>query len=414
MAGIAALMKDAHPDWSPMMIKSALMTTASQVTNEGHPIAGSPFGYGAGHVTPNSAVDPGLVYDAGWIDWLGFLCGTGQLQASYCPAIGIDPSDLNYPSITIGELPGSQTVTRTVTNVGPAGTYDSQVVAPAGVDVVVTPASLTLATGESLDYTVTFTANSSVTIGEYVFGSLTWTHGQHAVRSPLTVRPVLIGVSGSESYTGTSGTASMPVDFGYTGPYTVDVEGLVPADTQEGSVDDDPTNDFDSALDTCDWTPFPASPPVDCTGVTWHSVTVLPGSTFARISLFDDYTSGDDDLDMNVYTSGWAFAGGSGFGTSNEQVDIENPGDTLYYVAVHGWQTDGGGTSDYTLFSWGLGPDELNLTVTAPVSAVLGAYGSVDLEWNTLDADTMYLGRLLHGDGGSDPLAITMINIDTN
>ena len=35
----------------------------------------------------------------------------------------IDPSDLNLATIGIGQLAGSQTVTRTVTNVGAAGTY---------------------------------------------------------------------------------------------------------------------------------------------------------------------------------------------------------------------------------------------------------------------------------------------------
>jgi subtilisin family serine protease len=78
IAGIAALIRSAHPDWSPMMIKSAIMTTASTMTNMGNPIPGNPFGYGAGQVVPNSAVDPGLVYDAGWLDWLAFLCGTSN------------------------------------------------------------------------------------------------------------------------------------------------------------------------------------------------------------------------------------------------------------------------------------------------------------------------------------------------
>jgi subtilisin family serine protease len=98
MAGIAALFKQLHPEWSPAMIKSALMTTASQTRNNNTPIAGGAFAYGAGQVVPNSANDPGLVYDAGFNDWLAFLCGTGQLTASYCPSIAIDPSNLNYPS----------------------------------------------------------------------------------------------------------------------------------------------------------------------------------------------------------------------------------------------------------------------------------------------------------------------------
>ena len=80
IAGIGALMKQAHPDWTPAMIKSALMTTASQLRNNGSPIAGGPFAYGAGQVVPNSAIDPGLVYNAGFNDWLAFLCGTGRCR----------------------------------------------------------------------------------------------------------------------------------------------------------------------------------------------------------------------------------------------------------------------------------------------------------------------------------------------
>jgi subtilisin family serine protease len=78
IAGIAALMMQAHPDWSPMMIKSALMTTTSTTTNEGNPIPGGYFDYGAGQVVPNSAYDPGLVYNSGWNNWLAFLCETSN------------------------------------------------------------------------------------------------------------------------------------------------------------------------------------------------------------------------------------------------------------------------------------------------------------------------------------------------
>ena len=112
IAGIGALFKQLHPNWSPAAIKSALMTTASQTRNNNTPIAGGAFAFGAGQVVPNTANNPGLVFDAGFNDWLAFLCGTGQLTASYCPSIAIDPSNLNYPSIAIGALAGAQTVTR--------------------------------------------------------------------------------------------------------------------------------------------------------------------------------------------------------------------------------------------------------------------------------------------------------------
>ena len=160
IAGIGALMKQRHPDWSPMMIKSALMTTASQLRNNGTPIAGGVFDFGAGHVDPNKAVDPGLVYDAGFNDWLGFLCGSGQLTG--CGSLTIDPSDLNYPSIAIGSLVGTQVVKRKVTNVGGASaTYTASVVAPAGLTVSVSPASFTIAPGATQNITVTFTRTTA-------------------------------------------------------------------------------------------------------------------------------------------------------------------------------------------------------------------------------------------------------------
>ncbi len=80
VAGLAALLKDLHPDWSPMMIKSALMTTGYDVLDGPNTNPLVIFRQGAGHVKPNSAADPGLVFDSNMTDWIGFLCGT-QLRS---------------------------------------------------------------------------------------------------------------------------------------------------------------------------------------------------------------------------------------------------------------------------------------------------------------------------------------------
>ena len=129
IAGLAALLIQAHPDWSPMVVKSALMTTATRTTTRASRSAragadATPLDYGSGHVTPNTAVDPGLVYDSTLADWMPYMCGIGQLPATggdLRPRRRIDPSDLNPPTIAIGDLAGKQTVTRTVTNVSSQG-----------------------------------------------------------------------------------------------------------------------------------------------------------------------------------------------------------------------------------------------------------------------------------------------------
>jgi hypothetical protein len=111
-------MKQLHPDWSPMAIKSALMTTGYDVLDGRITTRRVIFRQGAGHVQPNSAADPGLVYDSGFVQWLAFLVRHRPAHGVVLPGIKIDPSDLNVPSIAIGDLAGTQTVTRSVTNVG--------------------------------------------------------------------------------------------------------------------------------------------------------------------------------------------------------------------------------------------------------------------------------------------------------
>ncbi len=391
------------------MIKSALMTTATQMSNEGASIPGGPFAYGSGQAVPNRAIDPGLVYDAGFLDYLGFLCGTGQLQASYCPAIGFDPSDLNQPNIAIGELAGTQTVTRTVTNVGPDATYTVSVEAPSGVDVVVEPLELTLASGESASYQVTFTTNESAAIGSYTFGSLTWSHGPHNVMSQLVVRPVQLAAPNQVSGSGTDGSVTYDIVFGYSGDFTAAAHGLVPATTQDDNVVDDPTNDINAALDTCDFGSFPFA----CEGITWHAVVVPGGSAYTRIALFDAYTDGNDDLDLYVWDAGFTFVGGSGSGTSAEQVDIGFPASPVYFVAVHGWQTDGP-DANYTLFDWSFSatPGSANLTITAPPEATLGDADEITAEWSGLADGTKYLGAVSYSDAGG-LFGLTLISVST-
>jgi subtilisin family serine protease len=404
IAGIAALLKDAHPEWSPMMIKSAIMTTANTMTNRGNPIPGGYFDYGAGQVVPNSAFDPGLVYNAGWNDWLAFLCrtstavGAGTCNALASMGYSLDPSDLNYPSIAIGALAGSQTVKRTVTNVGPAGTYNISVDAPPGIDVTVDPASLTLGKGGSASYYVTFTGNASVVANAWTFGSLTWSHGPHNVTSPIALYPVAVAVPAEVRGAGIEGSLSFDIAFGYTGDYTAAPHGLEPALMTEGSVPDDPTDSF-----------VPFGP-----GTTLHFITVPAGSAYARFSLFDAYTDGNDDLDLYVYFPNGSFAGGSGSGTSAEQVDVTFPPAGDYYVFVHGWGTDGP-DANYTLFSWAVpaAPGSSNMTLTAPSAATLGATETITVDWSGLDADTKYLGAVSHSDAGGI-LDLTLVAVDTD
>lgn len=405
VAGLAALFKDLHPNWSPMAIKSALMTTGIDVLDGGSPAPNTNpvliFRQGAGHVAPNKAADPGLVYDSGWLDWLAFLCGTtGIVSPSSCSFLAgqgysFDPSDMNVASIAIGDLAGRQTVTRTVTNVsGGTHTYTASVTGMTGVTVAVSPSTLTLAPGESGDFTVTFT-RTTATLNSYVGGQLTWSHGPHAVRIPMVVRPVAIAAPAEVSGSGAEGSLSFDVTFGFDGAYTAGVHGLNPATTFDGTVPDDPGDSFE-----------PGGP-----GTVFYDIAIPAGTAYARFALFDDFTDGNDDLDLYVYR-GSTLVGGSGSGTSTEEVNLVLPAADTYRVWVHGWQTDGP-DSNFTLFSWqvGLVDDAGNMTVSAPTSAATAATESIGVSWSGLDPDQKYLGAVSHsGPGGLLGLTVVAIN----
>ncbi|CAN6165893.1 unnamed protein product [Urochloa humidicola] len=215
VAGAVATVKAWNPTWSPAAIRSAIMTTATQLNNAGAPMttdAGSPatpYDRGAGQVHPPAALDPGLVYDAGEDDYLGFLCNYGY-NAAKIKLITLLPggfacaanasaaliSDLNYPSIAVsglgnGKGGGSRTVIRAVTNVGAAEevTYTATVDAPAGLEVKVTPSKLVFTKDvKRLAFQVSFSGGSDAAKKKgALFGSITWSDGKHLVRSPFVV-----------------------------------------------------------------------------------------------------------------------------------------------------------------------------------------------------------------------------------
>jgi subtilisin family serine protease len=392
VAGVGALLRGTHPDWTPAMIRSALTTTGTQgLVKEDGVTPVDPFDVGGGLIAPVPANDPGLVYDAGFADYLAFLCGAGELDPNggTCSTFGsIEPSNLNQATIGIGQLAGIQAVSRTVTNVGAAGTYIPTVEPPPGILVDVSPDSLTLATGESADYTVTFTTTAAATLDEWAFGSLTWSDGAHATRSPLAVRPVALAAPDEVSGTGTDGTTSYEVTFGYEGAFNTAVHGLVPATVETRTVADDPANDINVALETG-------------VGIDEVTIPVAAGTRHLRASLFDEATDGEDDIDLYLFDPDGNLVDASGTATSAEQVDAPSPAAGDWTLVVHGWQTDGP-DAVYDLFTWLVDDaDAGNLTVSAPAAATLGATATVDLSWSGLTAGSRYLGSVAYDDGGS-------------
>ncbi|QGG96408.1 S8 family peptidase [Actinomarinicola tropica] len=418
VAGLFALLRQAHPDWTAAMAKSALMTTARQdVVEEDGATPADPFDMGAGHVDPSgrptaagSPFNPGLVYDAGYLDYLGFLCDADpaifvdpQAACPFLESLGVplQATDLNVPSIGVASVAGTQTVTRRVTSVaGESVTYTPQVEAPAGYAVHVEPAQLQLAPGETGTYSVTFT-NQGAPIGEWRFGALTWRGGGYDVRSPIAVRAALFEAPEAVQATGTAGTAEIPITFGYSGPYAASAHGPVPAELLAGSVGQDPDQTFD---------------PTDTEGVLALPVD-LAGVAFLRLALDEgDLVDPPEgvDLDLFLVDGTGAVVAESTSGGTNELIELAGPADGSYTLYVHGWQTFGEEV-ELAVRSWAVpaepGTGTLSI-VDAPAAAVLGETGTITVEWSGLDVGTEYLGVVAHADG-SGLVGLTLVEIAT-
>nr|CAB3474525.1 unnamed protein product [Digitaria exilis] len=196
VAGIAALLKALHPKWSPAAIKSAIVTTASVTDERGMPIlaeglprkVADPFDYGGGHISPNRAAYPGLIYD---IDprYYNYFFGCIITTSASCNSTWVPAYLLNLPSISVPDLRYPVTISRTVTNVGEVdAVYHAAIESPAGVKVEVEPSVLIFNAANKVH---TFKVKLSPVWrlqGSFTFGSLTWYNGQKSVRIPIAAR----------------------------------------------------------------------------------------------------------------------------------------------------------------------------------------------------------------------------------
>ncbi|KAL5062492.1 hypothetical protein RYX36_024229 [Vicia faba] len=210
VAGVAALLKGAHPDWSPAAIRSAMMTTSYILDNTKQPIKdigndnndATPLALGAGHVDPNRALDPGLVYDAGVQDYVNLLCALNFTRQNIT-AITRSPFndcskpslDLNYPSFIAFISAGNSSVRtthnfrRTVTNVDEGQfTYFASITPIKGFNISVVPNKLVFKKkNRKISFKLKIEGQKVTKNNEVSFGYLTWNDGKHVVRSPIVV-----------------------------------------------------------------------------------------------------------------------------------------------------------------------------------------------------------------------------------
>ncbi|XP_062113908.1 subtilisin-like protease SBT3 [Humulus lupulus] len=211
-AGVAALIKGARPDWSPAAIRSAMMTTSDNYDNTLGPIKdigfgdepASPLAMGAGHINPNKALEPGLIYDVELEDYVNLLCALDYTEKhikiitkSASVNCSTPSSDLNYPSFIAffnrndseSDLKtAAQEFRRTVTNIGEGkSTYVASVSPMKGFKVSVSPEKLVFQEKNEKQSFKLSIEGPRMLKETVVFGYLSWKDNEdkHVVRSPI-------------------------------------------------------------------------------------------------------------------------------------------------------------------------------------------------------------------------------------
>ncbi len=396
IAGLAALVAQKHPRWSPMMIKSAMMTTASNLSD-----GRDPFSQGAGFVEPNSFMDPGLVFNSDFSDWEDFLTGQGLPLSDNA----LRASNFNAPSVAINDLAGRETVTRRVTNVDDkAATYRlTRSVGLPGIRFSMSPETFRLRPGRSRDIELTFTRGPKAPYDEYSKGYLALKGERgHTVRFPVVVNPAQLATPAEVS--SSQDTFTFRAKSGVSGTIKAGRNGLVEGKERAATADNDNAGPFD-----------PEDP-------NNHRQKVFVGGPAAtlRVELDGNFQPGDD---LDLFLTGPGPDGGvvaaSATGTSEEVVTLTGLERGFYTTHVQAWGIEGDApTIDFIVRTFKVPPKAFaNWTVTPAKRQVeLGEQLTYTVRTNGLDDATKYLGVVVfrHLTGAEDRPVIgrTLVSIN--
>jgi len=375
VAGLAAMLAARHSDWSAAALKSALTTTAMSLA-----VRGGRLAQGAGVVSPQRMLDPGLVYDAGLPGWLGYLRGRGVSYGAHQQGPAVAGEDLNLPSISLGSLVGTDRVTRTVTNVsGSNETYVARINGVRGVDVSVTPSSLRLAPGDSAEFTVSFSARKRARYEQFAAGSLTWRGSEgHRVTSPIVVRPQYLRAPDEVTAPRSALSTHVMARAGVTGTLRALLVGLV------GSAPVDLT--LQPGM-------FDPERPVPSSSAAVESVTLTEGTAVARFEL--EAAHDGDDLDLYVYRDDELVASADSL-AGDEQVTLVRPRSGGYDVYAVSAPSNTATRTPAQLTSWVL-PKSVRSRAPItprPLRVTGGRLVDITVSWRHLDQSKRWFGYL--------------------
>lgn len=384
VAGMGALLAGKHTDWSPMAIKSALMTTADPVKNADGSDNLDNFATGAGSANPKAADAPGLVYEADAQQWDSLLLGD------------ISGRDVNVPSVVVPDVVSTAQVKRTVTATQ-AGTWTFSSNVP-GFEIKASPSTVTLAKGQSAEVTLTI-SRTDAALDTWTHGSMSWERpAAQSVTSPVTLKAKAASVVADEVADGAnaadivdegaSGSHGVTISSGITGELTPTIAGLNMAESEAISK-----------------VPGGALEVAENESTAIRAVDVAEGVESFTVAINSGRPA--SDWDLYVFTpSGELIERATA--SDSEDVTINSPEAGQYIVIAYLYATDDGSADNATLETLQLTADAGNLTIDPnPVPVVNGQDTEATVSWSGLTEGT-WRGVITWAPGVTSNVTITV------
>lgn len=407
VAGLAAVYLGERPQATPAEIRSALMGSAGDLVDGDGSATHDVFAQGAGQVQPTRYLDAGFYYPAGAGDWTAYR----RWLADPTSEGATSGTDLNIPSLAIGEMIGAREATRTVTSLK-AGTWKPSADVP-GIEVSTSPAQLTFdAAGQTKTVKISL-RRTTAPVDAFAQGYLTWTNQAGATsRMPIAVKPGALQAPAAVIGQGTTGSTKVTVTPGATGELKLAASGLFRQETmrwQDSRVP--PTRYQYPAPDaaTGPESPFSGRLTGDrSTSFLAYKVEIAPGATEATFEVGAENGSGADmemviyrDSDTGNYSSGSGNYSGATM-AKRERVVLEDPVAGGYTVFVYAWSVPSGEDAvDFTLSKSEKNPNAPTtpLVVPAGITGTAGVPLTFEASWKDLEPNSTYRGAIAYGDG---------------
>lgn len=373
-SGAGAVLKSAHPTWTPDNIRSALMLTASQdVRKEDGETAADVFDMGAGSIRVNLATNTGLIMDETFANYM---------RAN--PAVAGVPSSLNIPSMTNTKCIDTCEWTRTFTATKDASWTVTPTSASDDMTLTVSPVSFDIKAGET--QTITVTADVSESDADvWNFGDITLS----AEDTPDARLPVLVQVADN----------NLPVDL------------AISANRADGSINY--TGLKANGLTNPVAAVYEAKAAIDPTvlGVPDGSIAILP-HTFTEDSAQALFTMTSDeapDADLEVWSAvGPTYLRGSFSSSSNEAVSFTDLPAGDYIVVARAYTASAEGATDnvtINISTTSVHEDFVSKSVEASISSSATPTAADDsfdlaLTWTGVEESTGGIVEIKSADAG--------------